>query len=93
MLTKEDCLAFCNLDEEMILAIAGRVHLPVVPAAELANFMLQQAGGTQKIKQIILEDITAAETRRDFGRALKLKRALNQFSLSHPDDPAARQRT
>jgi hypothetical protein len=42
MITLEDCLAFCGLTGEEVLAIAEHEHLPEIAATALANYLLSQ---------------------------------------------------
>lgn len=37
MLSYQDCLAFCGLEEEEIAAIAQHEHIPIIVAAELGH--------------------------------------------------------
>ena len=39
MITLEDCIAFCGLTEQEVLAIAEHEHIPEVAAAALADAM------------------------------------------------------
>lgn len=42
MITLEDCVGFCGLTEEEVLAIAEHEHLPEVAATALAQYLLSQ---------------------------------------------------
>jgi len=50
MITMEDCLAFCGLSDEEVLAIAEHEHIPEVAAAGLGQYLLQQAQGSERIE-------------------------------------------
>ena len=39
MITLEDCLAFCGLTEEEVLAIAEHEHMPEIAAAAFAEYL------------------------------------------------------
>ena len=42
MITLEDCIAFCGLTEEEVLAIAEYERLPEIAATALAEYLLSQ---------------------------------------------------
>ena len=42
MITLEDCLAFCDLTEEEVLAIAEHEQLPEIAAIAMGQYMLGQ---------------------------------------------------
>src|SRR5574338_315619 len=95
MLTLDDCLAFCELSEEEITAIADHEHLPMIVAAELGNYLIQGPDGALRIKRIILDDLAAAGRLGDRGRAVMLKLVLRRFVERHPEcrnRPAASRR-
>jgi hypothetical protein len=57
----EDCLAFCGLTEEEGLAIAEHEHTPEIAAASFAEYLTNQEHGTEKIRDMIVDDIRAAQ--------------------------------
>jgi hypothetical protein len=61
MITLEDCLAFCGLTEEEVLAIAEHEHLPEIAARALASYLLRQEHGTDKIRDMIVDDTRLAQ--------------------------------
>lgn len=87
MLTYEDCLAFCDLTEDEIEAIAEHEHIPVIVAMELGQYLVQSADGVRKIKRIILDDIEAAIESNEEERCLVLKATLKHFIDTHPENP------
>jgi hypothetical protein len=60
MITLEDCVALCGLTEEEVLAIAEHEHMPEIAAAALAAYLSYQEHGTEKIRDVIVDDIRAA---------------------------------
>ncbi len=88
MLTLEDCLAMCDLTREEIAAIAEHEHLPEVIAAELGNYLIRTATGQRAIKDIMRDDILAAQARGDFSHSAKLKLALRHFIDRCRSEPA-----
>jgi hypothetical protein len=45
MISLEDCVAFCGLTEEQVLAIAEHERLPEIDAAAFAQCLLSQEHG------------------------------------------------
>jgi hypothetical protein len=65
MITLEDCVTLCGLTEDEVLAIAEHEHLPEIAAAALAEYLTQQEHGTEKIRDMIVDDLHASQARRD----------------------------
>ena len=57
MITLEDCIGLCGLTEEEVLAIAEHEHLPEVAATALAEYLLSQKHGAEKVLDMIVDDI------------------------------------
>jgi hypothetical protein len=85
MITLEDCIALCGLTEEEVLAIAEHEHIPEIAAAALAQYLLCQEHGTEKIRDILRDDIRVALARSDRKHARELFMALRHFLSTHPD--------
>jgi hypothetical protein len=85
LITLEDCIAMCGLTEEEILAIAEHEHIPEIAAAALAQYLLSQEHGPEKIRAILRDDIRAALARGDRQHARELLMALRHFLLVHPE--------
>jgi hypothetical protein len=90
MITLEDCIALCELDEAEILAIAEHEHIPEIAAAALAQYLLHQAHGPERIRDMLRDDIRAALARGDRAHARELFMALHHFVSCHPEAIAAR---
>ena len=88
MLTLEDCLGLSDLSREEIDAIAEHEHLPEVIAAELGNYLVHTAIGQRAIKDIMRDDILAAQARGDFRHSAMLKLVLRHFIDRCRSDPA-----
>ena len=84
MLTYEDCLAFCDLTEDEIEAIAEHEHIPAIVAIELGQYLVHSEDGARKIKRMILDDIEAARNRKDEEHYLVLRATLKHFVDTHP---------
>ena len=61
MITLEDCIGMCGLTEEEVLAIAEHEHLPEVAAAALAQYLLSREHGSEKVRDMIVDDIREAQ--------------------------------
>ena len=84
MLSFEDCVAFCDLTEEEISAIAQHEGIPELPAAELGAMLLQRPDGPARIRAMILDEIEGARRHRDHLRSARLKLVLRHFNECHP---------
>jgi hypothetical protein len=84
MLTREDCLAFCDVEPELVDAIARHEHIPEIVAAELGCYLVHSPSGELRLRRIVLDDIDAAMAANDLARAIRLKLALRHFALNHP---------
>lgn len=84
MLTIKDCLDFCELTEDEILAIAEHENLPEVVALELGNALAQTTAGEQRVEEMIVDDIVAAQRAGNLRHAATLKVVLQRFIEKHP---------
>lgn len=85
MITLDDCLAFCGLTEEEVLAIAEHEHMPEIAAAALAEYLLAEAHGPERIRDMIVDDVRAAQRRGDRRHVLDLLHVLHHFLKMHPE--------
>ncbi len=85
MVTLEDCIAFSGLTEAEVMALAEHEHIPEIAAAALAEYLLKQRHGEEKIHTMIVEDIRAAMHRGDRKHAHELFGALRHFLATHPE--------
>ena len=85
MITLDDCIAFCGLTEDEVLALAEHERVPPVAAAALGSFLMQQPRGTELLRDVIIDDIRRAQTRRDARHVEQLLHVLHHFLASHPE--------
>ena len=85
MISLEDCIALCGLTEAEVLAIAEHEHIPEIAAAALASYLLHEAHGCEKIRDMIRDDIRSALDRKDPTHARELMMALRHFMGEHPE--------
>jgi hypothetical protein len=79
MITLEDCIAFCGLTEEEVLAIAEHEHMPEAAACALAEYLLDQEHGLERIRDMIVDDVRAAQARGDREHVGTLLHVLHHF--------------
>jgi hypothetical protein len=53
MISLEDCIGLCGLDEDEVAAISEHEHIPEIAAAALANYLLTQPHGGETIRTMI----------------------------------------
>jgi hypothetical protein len=88
-ITREDCIALCGLEKDEVEAIAEHEHLPDVAAAALAQYLLSEAGGAGRIREMIVDDLRAAAKRHDTAHARELFMALRHFLAEHQQELTA----
>lgn len=85
MISIEDIVAFSGLSEDEVLAIAEHEHLPEVAACALAEYLMQQEHGPERIREMMVEDIRTAQERGDKEHVRTLLHVLHHFVRAHPD--------
>jgi hypothetical protein len=86
MITLQDCVGLCGLTEEEVLAIAEHEHLPEIAATALAEYLLSQEHGSEKVRDMIVDDIRQAQfTSGNKEKVLMLLHVLHHFLKTHPE--------
>ena len=85
MISLEDCIGLCGLDEEEVAAISEHEHIPEIAAAALANYLLHQPHGSETIRTMIIDDIHKALDQGRVKHAAELFMALRHFLDQNPD--------
>lgn len=85
MITLEDCVGLCRLTEEEVLALAEHEHLPEIAATALAEYLLSQEHGSEKILEMIVDNIRQAQLTGDKEHVVTLLRVLHHFLKAHPE--------
>jgi hypothetical protein len=83
MLTRDDCIALCELAPEEIAAIAEHEHIPEIVAIELGNYLVRTVTGEARIARMIVDDIDRAREHGDYARMAKLVAVLRHFIETH----------
>ena len=85
MITLEDCVALCGLNEQEVKAIAEHEHVPEIAATAIARYLLKQPHGAEKIRDMMRDDIDEALARGDKDHASELLMVLRHFLETHPE--------
>ena len=85
MITLQDCIDFCGLTEDEVLAIAEHEHLPEIAATALAEYLLSQHHGSEKVRDMIVDDVRQAQLRGDREHVLTLLHVLHHFLKTYPE--------
>lgn len=85
MITLNDCIAFSGLTDKEVLAIAEHEHLPAIAAAALAQYLLSQQHGMERVRDMIVDDIREAQHHNDKARVQTLLHVLHHFLKTHPE--------
>ena len=70
MITLEACVGLCGLSEDEVLAIAEHEDLSEIAATALAQYLLSQKHGSEKVRDMIVDDIRRAQVTRDKEKVL-----------------------
>jgi predicted protein tyrosine phosphatase len=85
MISLEDCIGMCGLDADEVAAIGEHEHIPDIAAAALADYLLKQAGGPERILTMIVDDIHEALDAGQIRHGAELFMALRHFLEQHPE--------
>ena len=85
MISLEDCIGLCGLDEDQVAAISEHEHMPEIAAAALAGYLLKQPHGGETIRTMIIDDIHKALDEGRIRHAAELLMALRHFLEQNPD--------
>jgi len=85
----EDCISLCGLDKDEIAGIAEHEHIPKIAAAALAQYLLDQPGGTARIRDMLVDDFRSAMRQHNKAHARELLAALRHFTATHRDELVA----
>jgi hypothetical protein len=67
-----------------VLAIAEHEHLPKIAATELAQYLLSQEHGSEKVREMIVDDIRQGQRRGDREHVLTLLHVLHHLHGRRP---------
>ena len=85
MLTREGCLALCELTEGEVAAIAEHEHVPEMIAMEMGQYLCHTTDGEARIKRMIVDDIQTSRSSGNIAHTAKLVSVLRHFVEHHPN--------
>ena len=85
MISLQDCVELCGLDQSEVAAISEHEHIPEIAAAALASYLLHQPHGEEIIRTMIIDDIHTALDQGRVRHAAELFMALRHFLEQHPN--------
>ncbi|EKV32587.1 hypothetical protein C882_2666 [Caenispirillum salinarum AK4] len=84
MLTLQDCIALSDLTPEELMVIAHHEHLPDIVAVEKGYAFLQKEWGNPALRQMMLDEVSAALRDGRKQAALELLAQLRDCCEKHP---------
>ena len=93
MISLEDCIGLCGLDDEQVAAIGEHEHIPEMAAAALASYLLKQPHGSETIRTMIIDDIRKLDDGRITHAAelfMAFATSSNKIPTHAPDWPSSR---
>ena len=85
MITIVDCISLCGLPEDVVLAIAEHEGVPEIAAAAMANYLIERRHSPEVIRDMIVDDVRAAQARGDREHVQTLLHTLHHFLRTHPE--------
>jgi hypothetical protein len=85
MITLDDCIGLCGLTEEEVLAIAEHEHLPEIAATAFAQYLLSHEHGSEKVRDMIVDDVRRAQLSGDKEHVLTLLHVPHHFLKTHSE--------
>ena len=84
MLSMQDVIDYCDLDNGEIEAIAEHEHIPTMVAAELSEVLLCTPDGVCRLHTMIIENMEQALQAGRYGRAEELAKTYQHLQRTHP---------
>jgi len=85
MISLEDCVALSGLTEAEVMAVAEHEHIPEIAAVALAQYLLLKPQGTDRVRDMIVDDIRSSQNLGDKQHVITLLHVLHHFLKSHPE--------
>lgn len=85
MLSLRDCLDLADVTEDEIAAIVRHERIPLIVALELGHHLLCTPAGAKKVREFIVDDIAAAQSRHSCRECERFSRTLAQYLESHSE--------
>lgn len=85
MLSFQDCLDLAEVNEGEIEAIVKHNRIPPIVALELGHRLLQTSEGRVKLRDIITNDVLAAQARHKCGDCEKFSLTLSRYLAAYSE--------
>jgi len=79
MITLQDCIDLCGLDEDEVAAIGEHEHIPEIAASAFASYLLKQRRGCGIVRTMITDNIHKTLNGGRVRHAAELFMALQHF--------------
>ncbi|PKO47466.1 MAG: hypothetical protein CVU31_08210 [Betaproteobacteria bacterium HGW-Betaproteobacteria-4] len=84
MLSFQDVIDYCDLDEGEIEAIAEHEHIPVAVAAEMSEVLLCSPDGVCRLHSMIIENMQHAIQAGRYEHVKDLAQTYEHLQRTHP---------
>ncbi|GAB2182467.1 hypothetical protein DLREEDagrD3_26900 [Denitratisoma sp. agr-D3] len=84
MLSMQDCLDYCDLNEDEVRVIAHHEHLSFEAAAQLACSLAQDKKGEKQLCDMLGEVVCEAAGKGEMETLQQAERAFCHFTQHHP---------
>lgn len=84
MLSMQDILDYCDLNEDVMEAIADHTGVPMIVAAEMSEALLCSPEGVCRLHMMLVECMKEALARQRNERVLELMEVYEHLRRSHP---------
>lgn len=85
MISYVDCVGLCGLPEDVVRAVAAHERVPDIVAAAMAGHLVASRHGPDQIRDMIVEDVRAAQAQGERERVQELLHVLHHFLRCHPE--------
>ncbi len=84
MLSLQDVIDYCDLNEGEIAAVAEHEHIPLTVAAEVGDVLLSSPEGVVKLHTMIIENMEHALERGQTDHVQELVCTYRHLQRTHP---------
>jgi hypothetical protein len=84
MLSMQDVMDYCDLDQGEIEAVAEHEHIPLAVAAELGDSLLCSPEGVFRLHAMIVENMQHALESGHFQHVKELAQTYKHLQRTHP---------
>jgi hypothetical protein len=86
MITPEEIIDMTDLTPEEVAAVGEHEHISeICAAAALADYLMNQEGGPERIRGMIRDDLRAALRAGNLTHARELLATFKHFLATHPE--------